>query len=112
MLLTAEGNGLIQGIQIARAASAVSHIMFADDILLLGRANERNASTMLQCLQKYNAWSRQLLNVQKSFVPLSSNTQPSLKQKLLHILAMPAIAMEATYLGNPLFLSRNRNKDF
>ena len=68
----AEQQGLIHGIQIARAAPSNNHQMFADDITIFLRANTNEATQLKACLDKYHSWSGQEINYQKFgiFTPL------------------------------------------
>ena len=53
-----EQEGKIHGIQIARHAPAVSHLMFSDDTLLFCRAKENEVAEINDCLSCY-CWSGQ-----------------------------------------------------
>uniref|UniRef100_A0A803NWR9 Reverse transcriptase n=1 Tax=Cannabis sativa TaxID=3483 RepID=A0A803NWR9_CANSA len=50
LILKAEQRGEIHGIQIARSAPSISHLMFADDTILFMRANEREAMNIMKIL--------------------------------------------------------------
>ena len=51
MLQDAEENGRLKGIKICRNAPSVSHLLFADDSLLLVEGNERNATEVQRILE-------------------------------------------------------------
>lgn len=45
------------GIQVARSAPKITHLLFADDSLLVARANLTEADTIMQVLQSYQSAS-------------------------------------------------------
>lgn len=70
LLLQEESHGCLQGIQMGRNAPRISHLLFADDLLLFAKATLREASTLNDCLEKYMAWLGQKVNKSKSSVHL------------------------------------------
>ncbi|PKI31207.1 hypothetical protein CRG98_048402, partial [Punica granatum] len=59
LLYRAETNGEIKGIQISRGGPQITHLMFADDLLILTKATEANIRTTKSILDKFCAWSGQ-----------------------------------------------------
>lgn len=57
LLIREESIGKLKGIKIGCAASSVSHILFADNLLLFAKDTIREASKLDECLGKYMAWS-------------------------------------------------------
>uniref|UniRef100_A0A803Q029 Reverse transcriptase domain-containing protein n=1 Tax=Cannabis sativa TaxID=3483 RepID=A0A803Q029_CANSA len=57
LILKGESNGDIHGVQIARTAPPISHLMFADDTILFLRANEKEATNISEILSTYERWS-------------------------------------------------------
>jgi hypothetical protein len=53
LLSKAEFDGKLQGIRVCRGAPTVSHLLFADDSLILCKANEENAIKLKQILTVY-----------------------------------------------------------
>uniref|UniRef100_A0A803PM53 Reverse transcriptase domain-containing protein n=1 Tax=Cannabis sativa TaxID=3483 RepID=A0A803PM53_CANSA len=53
LLLSKENHGLLKGFKLARNGTPVTHLMFADDIILFGEASVREARTLLECLNSY-----------------------------------------------------------
>lgn len=47
----AEGN--LHGIKISRNALAISHLMYADDLLVMCRENEQEARVVNNCMERY-----------------------------------------------------------
>ena len=56
------------GVKVCRDAPAVSHLLFADDSLILMRADVRNAESLRRALDNYCAALGQLVNEAKSSI--------------------------------------------
>lgn len=82
--------------------------MFVDDILIFCKANRDNIIVVEKCLGQYYRWTCQVLNVEKSCVFFSKNTERETKAMVKHILNMKELTKETRYLGNPLFLGANK----
>ena len=71
------------GIRVAPSAPMVSHLLFADDSLLLFRANREHAKTVKNALDLYCCASRQQVNLEKSSIHFakgcSNATQSEIK---------------------------------
>uniref|UniRef100_A0A803P656 Reverse transcriptase domain-containing protein n=1 Tax=Cannabis sativa TaxID=3483 RepID=A0A803P656_CANSA len=59
LICKAEGRGLIHGIKIALSAPPISHLMFADDMILFARANNNEAEQLMECISTFEKWSGQ-----------------------------------------------------
>lgn len=104
--------GIIHGVPIAWGAQLVSHLMFADNLILFCRANCREARELATILRCYCSWSGQAINFQKSSIAFSGNTHPQLKAPILAKMNLKEIRAGNSYLGLPLFLPRSRWKAF
>jgi hypothetical protein len=82
----AEVTNMIQGIRICNEAPSVTHLLFADDSLILRRADTRNGKELQNVLDLYEACSGQQINKEKSSVFFSKNlsvpNQDKVKQAL------------------------------
>lgn len=56
---------------MSRNASAISHLMYANDILIMCRAKNDEAMTVKLCFEKYCGWSGQDINKGKSNILFS-----------------------------------------
>jgi hypothetical protein len=63
----------------------VSHLMFADDLLLFGEATEGQMTCMINILHKFCSLSGQQVSNEKTSVFFSSNTNRGLRDKLIRI---------------------------
>ena len=59
MLSFEEETGGIEGIKVCRDAPSISHLLFADDSLVLMKASNHNANTLKRVLDTYCASSGQ-----------------------------------------------------
>uniref|UniRef100_A0A803P5R9 Reverse transcriptase domain-containing protein n=1 Tax=Cannabis sativa TaxID=3483 RepID=A0A803P5R9_CANSA len=59
LLLSKEEAGLLKGFKLSRRGSAITHLMFADDIILFGQASIKEAKSFHDCLNTYCDWSGQ-----------------------------------------------------
>lgn len=80
MIYKAELNGSLKGVKICREAPCISHLLFADDSLLLMEANADSAQEVNRILNTYEAFSGQMINKDKSSILFSKNTRPKQKE--------------------------------
>ncbi|GAA0164709.1 hypothetical protein LIER_39842 [Lithospermum erythrorhizon] len=90
--------GELQGISLGANTPTFSHLVFADDTLLLGRASVTEAAIFMSILKQYEQWSGQLINPQKSAVQFSPNVSRELRAAITDILGMPEVATREKYL--------------
>ena len=55
MLRGAEERGELEGIKVCRGAPVISHLLFADDSLVLMHADKKNTDCLMDILNKYCA---------------------------------------------------------
>ena len=100
------------GIRTSRSGPIITHVMYADDIILFSKASKNDATTINHILNKYCLWSGQQVNREKSGILFSKHTQSNTRRSLKSILHMRSIKKDTTYLGAPLLLSRAPARDF
>jgi hypothetical protein len=91
--------GGIEGIKVCRGAPSVSHLLFADDSLILLKAELNNAISLQQVLDSYCANSGQLISVAKSSISFSPNTPVEVKVEICNTLNINTEALSNKYLG-------------
>jgi hypothetical protein len=112
LLNKAEDEGLICGIKLAQTAPRVSHLLFADDSLLLLEANVQGVEAVKSILRIYEEGSGQMINREKSSVMFSSNAKRNIKNLLLQRLELGSEAIGEKYLGLPTYIGRSRTQCF
>lgn len=76
--------------------------MFADDIVLLTRTDEKNARTIMVVLENFTSWSELKISVEKSKEIFSRNVSEVIKGTLKQIIPFEETLDFGTYLGFPL----------
>ncbi|XP_066396356.1 uncharacterized protein [Miscanthus floridulus] len=112
LLSKAEEEGRIHGIRICRAAPSVSHLLFADDSLILCKAKPAEAQQLKDILAIYEEGSGQLINADKSAVMFSPNTKDSDRRGVMQALHIRSETMNEKYLGLPVFVGKSRSSIF
>lgn len=107
-----EDEGRIQGIKVSRGAPAISHLLYADDILVACKANTQNASSVAQLFKTYNVWSGQEVSTEKSRIFFSANTPRIMERVIKDFLGFIELGAGSIYLGNSLIFVKSGMKEF
>lgn len=94
------------GFAISRHGPILSHLFFADGIILFGEASLHQANIMLAILNKFCNCSGQKINVSKSLLFFSPNTSSTSARRISCRLGFPLTRDLSLYLGMPLVHSR------
>lgn len=112
LLRKAELEGRISGVKICPGAPSVSHLLFADDSLLLVCANREDALQLQNILEVYEQCSGQMINKAKSAVLFSKNTSAAKRAKLRQIMQIERETGNDPYLGLPVHVGRSKKNTF
>lgn len=93
--------GGIDGIKVCINAQSVSHLLFADDSLVLMKADMLNVASLQQVLDTYCANSGQMVSRAKSSIFFSPNTSVVTKEEICQELYIDTEAISEKYLGLP-----------
>ena len=104
--------GHIQGVAICQNGPRVSHLFFADDIILFCRAQEEECQKILDILALYERGSGQKINRDKTNIFFSSNTFPDMEDRIQAILGVLVIRRYEQYLGLPALVGRAKKQSF
>ncbi|CAM8918014.1 unnamed protein product [Rhodiola kirilowii] len=100
--------GLIEGIRICRGAPVITHLMFADDCLLLLKARKESLDWIMRILQKYEAMAGQKVNLTKSEVVCSKNIVEHYRAQITEGMRMKLVDAHSAYLGLPVNFSNRK----
>jgi hypothetical protein len=112
LILRDKALGSLQGINVAPLSPPISHLLFADDVMIFARAKVQDANAIFNCLSTYSKWSGQCINLSKSAVFFNKNCSVNAISEVNGILNLPLIPIMAKYLGIPLFFSHNKRDAF
>ncbi|XP_010270689.1 PREDICTED: uncharacterized protein LOC104606940 [Nelumbo nucifera] len=102
----------LSGIKIARGCPIVSHMMFADDLVIFGKNTVHELENVKKALQIFGCSSGQEVNYAKSGILISKNVHHHLRNMLVRFLKVKSISQRDKYLGAPLFIGINKNEVF
>ncbi|CAM8926948.1 unnamed protein product [Rhodiola kirilowii] len=111
-LLKLQMDRSIEGIKVSRRAPSVTHLMFADDCLLLFKVGATTAVVISSLLRHYERISGQAVNYNKSEIVLSPNIHEAVRNNIQAILSVKLVGHHEKYLGLPLSLKRKLTINF
>ncbi|KAM1198285.1 hypothetical protein ACFX1X_009850 [Malus domestica] len=88
----------------------LTHLLFVDDTLVFQKATPNNCRNFTNLLRAYWHASGQQVNLQKSTVYFSTNTQTRHAHTLCDILGMPQVDDLGVYLGIPTIWGRSKRE--
>ena len=112
LMVKEERNGSLHGLQITRNYTPIHHLLFADNLLIFGKATVTVAATIKSCLDKYCRWSGQLVNAAKSSIRLRKNTNPSKTKRITSIIPYSSNPSTSLYLGLHILMGNSKKKAF
>ena len=112
MLRRAEDRGELEGVKVCHNSPQISHLLFADDPLILMKANRRNAECLKSILTKYCDSSGQKISEGKSSIYFSKNTNVEEKVEVCDILNIMTESISYKYLGLPALVGVDRTDCF
>ncbi|MCH88382.1 ribonuclease H, partial [Trifolium medium] len=95
-----------------RNGPSISHIMFADDILLFGQATSESMGSVIKALQLFCSMSGQQVNHDKSSIFFSKNVSMETRVHLVEASGFTEVSNIGKYLGVPALGRSPRRNDF
>ncbi|WJX47132.1 hypothetical protein P8452_33857 [Trifolium repens] len=112
LIMHAADNSKWIGIKAGRAGPMVSHLMFADDLLLFGEATEKQMRCVTNTLNQFCSMSGQEVSYEKTSILFSRNVERGLKNKLINMSGFKETSDFGKYLGVPLNGRAPKRSDF
>ncbi|XP_028548566.1 uncharacterized protein LOC114579055 [Dendrobium catenatum] len=104
-------NGNNLGIKVAALAPKISHLLYADDVLLFFEANIEQVKVLKRIIVDYCSWIGLSVNVKKTAIMFGKSVNIAKKKSLSKILNYKVV-QEMKYLGINLYLRRLISSDF
>lgn len=105
-------NQNFHGLRLASSAALLSHLFFADDVIIMAEATVANGKALLDIFQCYCRLSGQASNKAKSSLVVSRRAPKELKMNLQNLMGINLSEELGTYLGVPLTAGIPRLKHF
>lgn len=99
------------GFPIAPSGPILSHLLYADDVLIFGSVSSHNFAIMRKILNSYCGWTGQDINKQKSSIMFNKNMRRPYKYKFARIAGFTRVD-SLEYLGVPLAMRKLTKNDF
>ncbi|XP_073051702.1 uncharacterized protein [Primulina eburnea] len=105
-------NGSWKAIRLSRNGPLLSHLLFADDMLLFAEASIDQLHIIMECLNKFCTSSGQRVNFQKSHIFFSRNVSATVANDISSTSGIPLTTDLGRYLGVPSIHRRVTNNLF
>ena len=112
MLKKEECEGRISGVAVCRGAPRISHLLFADDCIIFGKACSEESNRVLRVLADYEKESGQKLNKEKMSLFFSRNTNKDIREEIKGRFGAQIIQKHERYLGLPTLVGKGKKKAF
>ncbi|PON50435.1 hypothetical protein PanWU01x14_223000 [Parasponia andersonii] len=112
MILHAEQENQLLGMNFSRSGPQVSHLLFANDFIIFTKACHEDCLSILNILEVYEAPSGQKINMEKSAITFSPNIDDASLVEIQECLGLQNGASHDSHLRLPLVVGRNRKKTF
>ena len=94
--------GVCKPLKASRDNIGISHLFFADDLILFAKVDEDSCETISKVLDEFCEESGQKVSVDKSRIYFSPNVQVELRREICSRLGIQATANIGNYLGFPI----------
>ncbi|XP_026430967.1 uncharacterized protein LOC113328091 [Papaver somniferum] len=111
-LTHAETHQQIHGSKICKDAPDINHLLFADDCMILCKANLQEYNNLIQIFKEFGQSSGQLINFSKSGIFFSKNTAMDIADNINNTLKVQRINPTIKYLGSHMFTTKSKIQAF
>jgi hypothetical protein len=99
-------------VKLGVGAAAISKLFYADDVIFFCGAKVSEVDALMKCLEKYCLWSGQSISVEKSGIFAFKGVHHNFLSQVKNQWGFKQLSQAVKYLGAPLFLIKNKSKDF
>ena len=111
-LLSHSEDRKIEFVKVCREAPSIKNLLFADDSLIMMKANIHNVKALKAILDTYCTTSGQMVSVYKSSIFFNPNTRVDIREKLCTTLNIMTEALNDKYLGLPANVGMDKSDYF
>ncbi|XP_042964739.1 uncharacterized protein LOC122298962 [Carya illinoinensis] len=112
LLKNAFQNGKIVRFSQARGTPLISHLMYADDIIIFANGGKKSMRGLMEVLNLYETWTGQILNKNKSAILFSKKISDPRKSSIIRMIGFSEGSFPFNYLGVPIVMGRLKVCDF
>ncbi|KAL9683745.1 hypothetical protein QQ045_021170 [Rhodiola kirilowii] len=112
LLVTQSQAGSIIPYFAKAGALQVTHLMYADDLLLFANGTDISMQRLVALINQFCTWSGQRLNSAKSSIFFDQNIPQDCRRTILDLTGFSKGSFPTTYLGAPLFHGRVKIEHF
>ncbi|KAI0493884.1 hypothetical protein KFK09_024010 [Dendrobium nobile] len=99
------------GIKLCLEGPRISHLLYADDVIMFSKANKKEVLGVKRILHKFCEWTGQKINYSKSLIMFGKHVESRRKRCLSRIMGFKYVK-EFLYLGVKMALRRMKKEDF
>ncbi|XP_026414361.1 uncharacterized protein LOC113310013 [Papaver somniferum] len=112
LLAKFEADGKIEGLKAAHSSPPITHLLFADDFFVFGKASITQVRHLLEVFNIFCSSSGQAINFQKSGIYFPPKFHHKHCKLIANVLKVKRISKDDRYLGTPLFFHRAKTLNF
>lgn len=101
-----------KGIKVSRNSTPLTHLFFADDLILFGQDNMNTVKAMMDVLNEFCMMSGQTISLEKSKFFVSPNVQRNKARRISDYCGIKLTRDLGKYLGVPMLHKRVTKQDF
>ncbi|KAK8495557.1 hypothetical protein V6N11_008784 [Hibiscus sabdariffa] len=105
-------SGVWKAFSLARNGTPLSHLFFADDLIIYARLDLSQARLIAATLEEFSSYSDHRVSSRKSQIYFSPNTNPETCASISSLLGFQQVSNLGKYLGVPIQHSRTKCSDY